>query len=77
MVIIVGMVVKMDKQGRILIPASVRKKIGAKIYILRVVGDELCLKPIKPIRLSELFDIIEIDVEDFTDTHELRRAIYG
>lgn len=65
---------KMDKQGRILIPAAVRKRIGARLFVLEE-GGELRLKPIREIRLTELFDSIEVDVEDFTDTHELRRAL--
>jgi AbrB family looped-hinge helix DNA binding protein len=71
-----GTVVKMDKQGRILIPAAVRRRIGARLFVLEEgEGGELRLKPIREIRLTELFDSIEVDVEDFTDTHELRRAL--
>jgi len=68
--------VKMDKQGRILIPAAVRRRIGARLFVLEEgEGGELRLKPIREILLTELFDSIEVDVEDFTDTHELRRAL--
>jgi AbrB family looped-hinge helix DNA binding protein len=71
-----GAVVKMDKQGRILIPAAVRRRIGARLFVLEEgEGGELRLKPIREIRLTDLFDSIEVDVEDFTDTHELRRAL--
>jgi AbrB family looped-hinge helix DNA binding protein len=71
-----GTVVKMDKQGRILIPAAVRRRIGARLFVLEEgEGGELRLKPIREIRLTDLFDSIEVDVEDFTDTHELRRAL--
>lgn len=67
---------KMDKQGRILIPAAVRRRIGARLFVLEEgEGGELRLKPIREIRLTDLFDSIEVDVEDFTDTHELRRAL--
>jgi len=66
----------MDKQGRVLIPASIRRKFETNIFSLEVVGDELRLKPVKTLRLSELFDSIEVDVKDFSDTHELRRALY-
>ena len=68
-------IVRMDKQGRILIPASVRKKLGTNLFSLEVVENELRLKPIKIIRLSDLFDSIEVDAKDFSDTHELRRAL--
>mgnify|MGYP003882298853 CR=1 FL=1 len=70
-----GVVVKMDRQGRILIPASVRKKLRARLFALEVVEGELRLKPIESIRLTDLFDSIEVDVGDFADTHELRRAL--
>mgnify|MGYP003883536031 CR=1 FL=1 len=66
---------KMDKQGRILIPATVRKRIGARLFVLEEgEGGELRLKPISGIRLTDLFDSIEVDVDDFTDAHKLRRA---
>lgn len=42
---------------------------------LELVGDELRMKPIRDIKLSDLFDSIGIDVKDFSDTHELRRAL--
>jgi AbrB family looped-hinge helix DNA binding protein len=41
-----GTVVKMDKQGRILIPAAVRRRIGARLFVLEEgEGGELRLKP--------------------------------
>ena len=65
---------EMDKQGRILIPAVVRR-IGARLFVLEEgEGGEPRLKPIKEIRLTDLFDSIEVDVKDFTDTHKLRRT---
>ena len=67
---------KMDKQGRTLIPAAVRKKVGARLFVLEEgEGGELRLKPIREVRLTDLFDSIEVEVEDFTDTHELRGAL--
>ena len=67
---------KMDKQGRILIPAAVRKRVGARLFVLEEgKGGELRLKPIKEVRLTDLFDSIEVEVEDFTETHELRGAL--
>ncbi len=65
----------MDKQGRILIPASIRRKVKSDLFIIEVVNDEIRLKPIKPIKLCELFDSITVDVNDFTDTHKLRKAL--
>lgn len=69
------MVVKMDQQGRILIPANIRKKLETRLFILEVVGEEIRLKPIKTTSLKDFIDSIEVDVDDFTDTHELRRAL--
>jgi len=66
----------MDRQGRILIPAYIRRKIKSDIFLIEEVNGEIRLKPIKPIRLTMLFDKIVIDdVEDFTDTHKLREAL--
>ena len=70
-----SMVVRMDKQGRVLIPASIRRKLGSNLLLLEFEEGELRLKPVKTVKLSELFDSIEVEVEDFTDTHELRRAL--
>ena len=68
-------IVKMNGQGRILIPARIRKRIDSKFFLLEIVRDEIRLKPVKSLRLSELFDSIEVDVEDFTNTHELRKSL--
>lgn len=68
-------VVKMDKHGRILIPASIRKKINSDLFIIEVSNGEIILKPVKPIKLTSYFDRIVVDVEDFTDTHGLKRAL--
>jgi len=66
----------MDRQGRILIPAYIRRRIKSDIFLIEEVNGEIRLKPIKPIRLTMLFDKIVIDdVEDFTDTHKLREAL--
>jgi len=58
--------VKMDKQGRMPIPAAVRRR-EARLFVLEgSEGGELRLKPIKEIRSTDLFDPIE--------THKLRKA---
>ena len=33
------------------------------------------MKPLRRAKLSEFFDSIEVDVDDFTDTHKLRKAL--
>ena len=68
-------VVKMDKHGRILIPASIRKKINSDLFIIEIADNEIKLKPVKPNRLTSYFDRIVVDIEDFTDTHKLRKAL--
>ena len=68
-------IVKMDRQGRILIPAKVRAKLHSTIFALEVIDDELRLRPLRRAKLSDFFDSIEIDVDDFTDTHKLRKAV--
>ncbi|MHC1628899.1 MAG: division/cell wall cluster transcriptional repressor MraZ [Candidatus Nezhaarchaeales archaeon] len=68
-------IVKMDRQGRILIPAKIRAKLQSTIFTLEVNDNELRLRPLKRIKLSDLFDSIEVNVDDFTDTHKLRKAL--
>ncbi len=69
-------IVKMDKHGRILIPASIRRKIAkTEFFIVEVLGDEIRLKPLKPLDLTSLFDAVEVDVDDFADSHRLRRTL--
>ena len=68
-------VVKMDKHGRILIPANIRKKINSDLFIIEITDNEIKLKPVKPNRLTSYFDRIVVDIEDFTDTHKLRKAL--
>jgi len=72
---IMSMVIRMDRQGRIVIPVNIRKNIKSNIFLLEVVNDEIHLKPIKTTRLTSLVDKIEVDVDDFTDTHKLRKAL--
>jgi len=71
-----AVMVKMDGQGRVLIPARIRRRLGTRLFVVEVKDDRIVLKPLKTIRLTELFDSIPLDsVEDFTDTHGLRRAL--
>ena len=71
-----GLLAKMDKQGRILIPASIRKRFKTRLFIVEADNDRIVLKPIEPLSLTSLFDSITVDgVEDFTNTHELRKTL--
>ncbi len=73
-----GLLARMDRQGRILIPASIRKKLKTRLFIVEAEEDKIVLRPVEPVSLTSLFDSIPVDdVEDFTDTHELRRALTG
>ncbi len=68
-------IIRMDKQGRILVPASIRRNIKSNIFIVEVVDDEIHLKPIETTNLTGFIDKVEVDVDDFTDPHELRKAL--
>ncbi len=75
MVNIMGMVIRMDKQGRIIIPANIRKNVKSDIFLIEVIDNEIRLKPIETTRLTSFIDKIEVDIDDFTDTHKLREAL--
>ena len=68
-------IVKIDKNGRIVIPANIRKKINSNIFHIEFDGEKIILYPIESTKLTDLFDSIEIDVEDFADIHKLRKAL--
>jgi AbrB family looped-hinge helix DNA binding protein len=69
-------IVKMDKRGRIVVPASIREKFNSRVFFVEATDGEIRLVPIETIRLTELFDSIEVDVDDFTDTHKLKESLY-
>ncbi len=66
---------RMDKQGRIVIPAEIRRKVKARVFLVELSGGNIVLRPIEPAKLSEFFDSIRVDAESFADAHELRRAL--
>ncbi len=67
----------LDKMGRISIPPKWRENLGKKVILIKMPNGEILIKPLRRIRLTELFDSIEIEeIKDFTDTHELRRVLY-
>ena len=69
----------MDDMGRIVIPAEWRKGWGRKVIVVRLSGDEVLIRPLRKLgKLTDLVDAIAVeDVEDFSDTEQLRRALYG
>ncbi len=54
------MIVSMDPQGRIYIPAEIRNKIRSKKFELTVEGDKIILKPIKK-KIEEYYGIAKVD----------------
>ena len=72
-----AVMVRMDRQGRIVIPAEIRRKVKARVFLVELSGGNIVLKPVEPARLTDLFDSISVDVEDFADTHALRKALAG
>ncbi len=67
----------LDDGGRVVIPAEWRKKWGRKVLVIRLSEEEILVRPLrKQLKLTDLVDSIEVDgVDDFTDTHKLRRAL--
>ena len=68
-----------DQAGRVVIPAEWRKGWGKKVIMVRLSEDEVLVRSLKKRgKLTDLVDAIEVrNVEDFTDTHKLRKAVYG
>ncbi len=54
------MIVSMDPQGRIYIPAEVRNKIKSKKFKLTVEGDKIILKPIKK-KIEKYYSIVRVE----------------
>ncbi len=79
MVKMVEKTVKIDKAGRVVIPAEWRKDWGKKALMVRLSDDEVLIKSLrKRGKLTDLVDSMEIEgVSDFGDTHELRMVLYG
>ncbi len=75
--VIVAVLARMNRQGRIVIPAEIRRRVRARVFLVELSGGNIVLRPVEPARLSEFFDSIQVDTGDFTDTHELRRALAG
>lgn len=65
--------------GRVVIPAEWRKRWGKKAIVVKLSEDEVLIRPLrKRGKLTDLVDAIEVEkVKDFTDSHDLRKALYG
>jgi len=68
-----------DQMGRVVIPAEWRRNWGKRVIIVRLSEDQVVVRPLrKRGKLTDLVNTIEVgNVEDFTDTHRLRGAVYG
>ncbi len=66
-----------DKYGRIRIPQKILKKIGSTRFIIILRNNEIILKPLKNIKLKDLFDTVEVDVpaESFRDYSKLKKYL--
>ncbi len=66
-----------DRQGRIVLPASWRKKHlrGGKV-LLRERGDVLEIVPQEKVDLTAYFDAVEVDLKaELSDWHAVRREL--
>ena len=46
--------------------------------MVKISDKEILIRPLrKRLKLSDLFDTIEIEVEDFSDVHKVRGTLYG
>lgn len=62
-------VITMDKSGRIVLPASIRKRFKTSRFEFRIMEDKIELKPVIP--LESLFGALpDIDIEKIRREHE-------
>jgi len=68
---------EVDAQGRIVLPASWRKKhLRGKKVLVRPKGDALEIVPQGDVDLTEFFDKAEVDVKsDLSDWHGVKREL--
>lgn len=70
---------KIEKNGKIEIPEGWRKGWNDKVELRKLPDGRVIIRPIgkRPMRLTDLFDSIEIDIppEDFEDVHKLKRRL--
>ena len=79
MVIIMADIVvkKIDRSGRILIPAKWRKNLGELVILVREDDNSIRILPLRNFSLTDLFDSIEISasIEEWRDVKKLKRRI--
>jgi len=70
---LVEMVIKkIDPQGRIVLPKSIREKAADNMVVMVDLVDHVVIYP-RSSNLSRYIDAVEVDVKSFEDYHELRR----
>lgn len=67
---------KIDSQGRIVLPASWRKRIKTNEVVVVEREGKVEILP-RDADLSKYVDSVEVDVDSFEDYHELRRELRG
>ena len=70
------LVKKIDKLGRLTLPAKWRKNLGDLVIMMKQ-GNEICIMGLKDFKLTDLFDSIEFsgDKEDWEDVKKLERRL--
>jgi bifunctional DNA-binding transcriptional regulator/antitoxin component of YhaV-PrlF toxin-antitoxin module len=65
-----------DSQGRLIIPAEMRKAWKSDKVMVIKDNNEIRIVPLETLQPSELFDSIEIDDDlDLTDSHTIMKAL--
>lgn len=65
-----------DSQGRLIIPAEMRKTWKSDKVMVIKDDDEIRIVPLETLKPTELFDSIEVDEHlDLTDSHVLMKAL--
>lgn len=68
---------RIDKLGRIVIPAPWREKLGDLVLLIRENDKTLRIISLKDFKLTDLFDSIEVslDAREWIDVKKMRRGI--
>ena len=67
-----------DAQGRVSLPSEWRRRHldhGGKVTVIQN-GEEIIIKPIKPLKISDVFDAVPVDLEsDLGDWKRVKREL--
>jgi len=65
-----------DSQGRLIIPAEMRKNWKSDKVMVIKENDEIRIVPLETLQPSEFFDSIKVDDDlDLTDSHTIMKAL--